>query len=298
MTNSIALAAKYVPFLDGIYKNESKTAMLDSQVRPVNFAGANVVEVFKTSVVGLGTYNRNTGFPAGDVTGTWEALTLSKDRGRAFSIDKMDDEETLGQAFGTLASEFIRTQVAPELDAYRFATYAGWSGIQTTTAAALAASADVLNAIDAASLALDEEQVPSEGRILFITPTLYRKLLGGISRYLANETKAERRLDSLDGIQIVPVPQSRFYTKILLDAGGSSNAGGYSKDTVGGGVNINFILMHPSAVLQVTKLEEPRIFSPDVNQLASSWLFQYRIYHDAFVYANKVKGVYLHKYTS
>lgn len=29
----------------------------------------------------------------------------------------MDNEETLGMAFGTLAGEFIRTRVSPEIDA-------------------------------------------------------------------------------------------------------------------------------------------------------------------------------------
>lgn len=296
MGNSIDLASKFVPILDGIYKAESKTARLDAAVRPVNFAGANVVEVFKTSLVGLGDYDRGTGYKAGDVTGTWEALTLSKDRGRAFSVDKMDDEETLGQAFGTLASEFIRTQVAPELDAYRFATYASWTGIQTTTAADLSTSSAVLAAVDLAAGALDAKEVPSEGRILFIATGLYRLLMGAVSRTLSNEGKFDRTLQMLDDMTIVPVPQARFYTAITLDSGSSSSGGGYTKGS--SAKNINFLLLHPSAVLQVTKLAQPRIFSPEENQTANAWLFQYRIYHDAFVYDNKVDGIYLHKATS
>jgi hypothetical protein len=37
-----------------------------------------------------------------------------------------------------------------------------------------------------------------------------------------------------------------------------------------------------------------KVFDPDVNQAKDAWLFQYRLYHDAFVYDNKVKGIYLH----
>ena len=129
MANSIALAQKFQPILDDVYKATSLTARMDAMTKPVEFAGANVVNVFKTSVVGLGTYSRATGFPGGDVTGTWESLTLAASRGRAFSIDRMDNDETLGMAFGTLAGEFIRTQVAPEVDAYRFSKFASWSGI-------------------------------------------------------------------------------------------------------------------------------------------------------------------------
>ena len=38
----------------------------------------------------------------------------------------------------------------------------------------------------------------------------------------------------------------------------------------------------------------PRIFSPEENQKADAWKFDYRIYHDAFVLPNKLSGVYLH----
>jgi hypothetical protein len=36
------------------------------------------------------------------------------------------------------------------------------------------------------------------------------------------------------------------------------------------------------------------VFSPDENQTTDGWLMQYRLYHDAFVYANKLNGIYLH----
>ena len=162
---AITLASKYQPILDEIYKNASLTASMDAATKPVNFGGANAVNVFKTSMVGLGDYSRSTGYPVGDVAGAWETLTLSKERGRAFSIDRMDDEETLGMAFGTLAGEFIRTKVAPELDAYRFSTYASATGIQEVgTPAALDTGAKVLAAFDVAMGKLDEKEVPAEGR--------------------------------------------------------------------------------------------------------------------------------------
>lgn len=297
MANSIALANKFLPILDEIYKNASLTARMDAMTKPVEFGAANEVKVFKTSMVGMGTYSRATGFPAGDVTATWETMTLAQSRGRAFSIDRMDNEETLGQAFGTLVGEFIRTQVVPEVDAYRFAKYASWSGISTVSEAALTTAAGVLAAFDAAMTTMDGDEVPPEGRILYISTALYSLLKGAISRSLANETGADRRVLMLDGVVVVPVPQTRFYTQVTLDAGSTSSAGGYSK-TASTGRDINFMIIHPSAVLQPVKLNLPKIFSPEENQTADSWLFQYRLYHDAFVYENKVDGVYLHKKNS
>jgi hypothetical protein len=298
MTTSISLASKFLPVLDEIYKAASLTARMDSMTRLVNFGSANVVEVFKTSMVGLGTYSRATGYAAGDVTGAWEAMTLACERGRAFSIDRMDDEETLGQAFGTLVGEFIRTQVVPEVDAYRFSKYASWSGIsEVGTPATLTTAAAVLAAFDVAMAQLDADQVPEEGRILYLTTTHYNLLKGALTRSLANETSADRRLKMLDMVQVVPVPQTRFYKGVTLDAGATSSAGGYAK-TPSTGRDINFMLIHPSAVVQPTKHALPKIFDPDTNQTADAWLFQYRLYHDAFVYANKVDGIYSHISTS
>ena len=291
---SIALAAKYQPILDEVYKNASLTAFMDAKTKPVDFGGASAVNVFKTSMVGLGKYNRASGYPAGDVTGTWETLTLSKERGRAFSIDRMDDEESLGEAFGTLAGEFIRTQVVPELDAYRFSTYASTTGIQeVATPAALDTGAKVLAAFDVAMGKLDEKEVQAEGRKLFISSSCYNLLKGQLTRTLSTETSADRRVFEIDGVEVIPVPQTRFYKGVTLDDGATSAAGGFAK-TADTGRNINFLLLHPSAVLQVTKLDSLKVFSPEVNQTADAWLIQYRIYHDAFVYANKKEGIYSH----
>ena len=59
---------------------------------------------------------------------------MTQDRGRAFIIDSMDNEETIGMSFGKLAGEFIRTKVAPEIDAYTFATLAGTDNILSANA--------------------------------------------------------------------------------------------------------------------------------------------------------------------
>lgn len=292
MTQSIALAQKFQPILDEVYKAASLTARMDAKTKPVNFAGANVVNVFKTNPIGLGTYSRVSGYPAGQVVGAWETLTLATERGRAFVIDRMDNEETLGMAFGSLAGEFIRTEVAPEVDAYRFAKYAGTSNINAATPATLTADT-IIAALDAAKLALDEDEVPREGRLLYISDACLNYLEGKVSRFLANENGVDRRVTRFDGMEVIMVPQTRFYTGVTLDAGNAVDAGGFTK-TPSTGKDINFMIIHPTAVLQVAKHESLKVFTPEENQTSDGWLIQYRIYHDAFVYANKLNGIYLH----
>lgn len=297
MANSIALTQKYLPILDEIYKAESKSAILDTPAANVQFDGTPTVKYFKTSMQGLGDYSRNTGFVAGDVTGTWETHTLRYDRGRGFMVDAMDDEETLGLAFGTLAGEFLRTKVVPEIDAITFATLAGTSNIDTATAADLSGSSDVPALISAAEYSMAENEVPEEGKVLFVSENCYRYLKDKIARYVLNgESGIQTAIETYDGMRLIRVPQSRFYTKVTLLDGSTSGqeAGGYV-GTVSTGYPINFMIVSPDAVTKIAKHVAPRVFAPNVNQAADAWMFQYRIYFDAFVKENKVKGIYLHR---
>jgi hypothetical protein len=295
--NSITLATKFLPILDEIYRREALTARMDAPTKPIDFVDAKTVKIFKIGLVGLGNYDKTNGYPTASMSGTWETMTLAQDRAREFDVDRMDDEESLNQAFGRLVGEFMRTQVIPEIDAYRFATYAGWSGVGAATPAALA-NTTTLAAIDTAMQVMDDAEVPSEGRILFASSTIYMYLKQQITRLIGNkETGVDRTVEMFDRVEIVRVPAARFYTQVTLDAGTNPATGGYTK-TASTGRNINFLLVHPSAVLQATKLAMPKIFSPDENQTADAWKYQHRHYHDAFVYDNKVAGVYVHASTS
>lgn len=295
MANSIALVSKFLALIDMVYKRDSVTAALDALTQTPEYLGANEVKVMKLSMVGLGNYSRTTGYPAGDITAAWETMTLAAERGRAFTLDRMDNEESLGLVLGNLISEWMRGYVAPELDAYRIAKYAtaAIAASNQATPATLSTAADVLAAIDAANLAMSEDEVPEEGRKLFITFTLYELLKGSLTRTWGSDERVSRAVKALEATEVIPTPQTRLYTAITLDAGSSSSAGGYVKN-VSTGKDINFLIVHPSAVLQPVKLNQVKYFSPDVNQTSDGHLWQYRLYHDAFVYENKVNGVYVH----
>lgn len=120
VANSIALATKFLPVLDEIYKRSSLTSVLDTANERVNFIGAQTAKIFKVDVDGLGDYSRNAGFVPGSSDGTWETLTIERDRGRSFTIDTMDNDETLGMAMASTLGEFERTQVVPEVDALTY----------------------------------------------------------------------------------------------------------------------------------------------------------------------------------
>ena len=287
-----------MPILDEVYKASSKTSILDTANERVRFIGSDTVNLYTMSLDGLGNYSRNAGFVTGSVTGGWEPYKLTQDRGRSFMVDVMDNDETMGMAFGTLAGEFIRTQVTPEIDAYRFAKYAGTSGISSGTPADITVgTTDVPSLIQEAETIMGDDEVPEEGRILFISETAYAGLKDKITRYVQNgERGIETAIDYYDGMRVIKVPKGRFNTGITLNDGLSAGEtkGGF---TVPASTSypINFMIIHPSAVVQIAKHVVPRIFSPEVNQSADAWKFDYRIYHDCFVENNKVAGIYLHR---
>jgi len=290
MPNSIALAEKFLPILDGVYKRESLTARLLGANALIQFDGANKVSVFKTSLDGLADYSRNNGFVNGSVTAGWESYTLSKDRGVGLSVDRIDNEETLGMAFGTLAGEFARTKEVPELDAYRFAKMASANGI-TSASASISTGSDMVGAIDTATAVMDDDEVPYEDRILFVNATGYKLLKSGITRYTMNrDDNVNYSIEMYNDMEVVRVPQVRFNTAVTLYDGTTN----FGFAPTAGGYPINFMIVHPSAVLPVVKHEIVKVFSPDENQSADAWKFQIRIYHDMFVLDQKLKGVYCH----
>ena len=285
MGNTIALAKSYVPTLDEVYKLSSLSAVLMSdQGLATPGAKANEICIPKLSMGGLGEYSRTNGYAQGDVTLEYETVQFNFDRGRKFVVDVEDDEESMNVAFGKLGAEFMRTKVAPEVDAFTFAKLAGEAGTKVT--GTLSAGTDVTGAITTANSVMDDAEVPKEGRILFIT-----------SAHL-NAIKALDTIKSREMLanfsQIITVPQGRFYTAITQLDGKSTGeeAGGYAKAT--GGKNINFMIVHPSAVIKFSKRVVGHVIPPELNSDSDGYILKFREYDLGDVFENKTLGVYVH----
>ncbi|HPF55372.1 MAG TPA: hypothetical protein PLV03_02415 [Clostridiales bacterium] len=288
MANSITKFTKYVPLLDEVYKLGSFTSVLDSDPTLAR-AGANANEICipKLALTGLGDYSRNSGYVTGSATLTYQTVQYNYERGVRLNIDAMDNEETGGLLLGKMSSEFVRTKVAPEVDAFRFATYAGTASIgKVSTAAALSTGAEWLAAIRAGNTVMDNAEVPMESRYLFLTATgkgLIDDLDTTVSRAVMGGFAA-----------VVVVPQTRFYTAIDLYDGTTDGetAGGYVKNS--SAHNINFMIIEKSALIQYPKHVVDKVISPEVNQDYDGYSIYYRNYGLADVHDNKVAGIYLH----
>jgi len=291
MANTLALAKKYTTLLDEVYKQASLTADLDGDSSDIR-DGANAEEfvIPKITLQGLANYSKTSGYVSGDITLAWETVKANFDRGRKFNIDAVDNEDTAINLIGKLAAAFEREKVVPEVDAFRFASYAALAGT-SPAGAALSTAADAIAALRVAAVAMDEAEVPETSRILYITPTI-RGLIDD-----QDTTKSKAVLARFS--KIIQVPQSRFYTAITQYDGttGGQEAGSFIKNAATG-LNINFLVIDPKAVLQIQKHKINKLFTPDVNQAADAWLLDYRLVCLSDAYDNKAKGIYLHKSTS
>lgn len=277
---SAALFKAYTPLLDEAYKLASLTSKLDTASELIRYTqGSREVVVPKMTLQGLADYDRASGYVGGEASLTLETLTMNYERGRMFSIDSMDNEETAGVAYGRLAGEFLRSYVVPEIDAVRFATYAALAGTHPSDANISAAGWYAL--VSAAQVAMTEAEVPESDRHLFITATGHADIL--------NKGLTESKVFFDNFASVTVVPQARFYEAVTLAASG---AGGYSRTT--GANNINFLIVHKPAVIQVLKHQDAKIINPQQNQDADAWKFGYRVYGLNDVYDNKAKGIYVH----
>lgn len=197
----------------------------------------------------------------------------------------MDNEESRNNAFGMAGAELMRTKVAPEGDAFTFAQIAGASGISKAAPATFTDAVEFLKALIEGKNKMDEDEVPEEGRILYVTPTL----LNGV---MALDTTKSR--EALASFKVVKkVPQSRFYTAIeLLDGKTAGEEAGHFKKAADG-KDINFMIVHKPAIIKYDKHVASDVIPASANPDADKDISKYRKYGIVDVYGNKAAGIYL-----
>jgi hypothetical protein len=286
MANNIELVEKMLPLIDEVYRNEAKSSVLDvPNVLTQDTGDARTIKVAKISTSGLGDYDRETGFPEGDIDLEWETHTFNNERGRRFTLDRMDNIESFGLIAATMTNRFTRDHVIPEVDAYRFAKIATLGQHQVTGALDKDSAED---ALQEAIVTLEEKGIDASQLLIFATPRTAQKVEKGIDRVVLNGEKGVSRvINTYEDIPIIKVPQNRFYSAITL------GADGYAKSE--GAADVNFIVMDRAASYNFTKLNIAKLFSPDENQRIDKWQWDFRLYHDTFVLDNKKAGIYVHK---
>lgn len=276
------------------YARELTSYDLELSNPGVKFINAQTIKLPNITVSGYKDHNRgNMGFNTGTISNEWEPKKLAHDRDIEFALDPMDiDETNLTVEVANVQNTFETEQAIPERDSYRYSklyaeakTYAANGAVIDNT---VLTTANVLDWFDTQMEKMDDAGVPSEGRILYVTPAT-RKLLKsaeGIDRSLnvnTNTGNIDRRVYSLDDVTIKPVPSSRMKTKYDFTNGCVPAADAKQ---------INIILVHPSCQVTRRKYAYMKLFTPGTDsRTADKYVYQTREYGDTFLIKNKACGI-------
>lgn len=288
-------AETFAPALEQKYAKELASFELFQSNKQVKFIDAQTIKLPSITLSGYKDHTRGSlGFNQGTITNEWEPKKLAHDRSIEFVIDPMDVDETnktvsIGNVQNTLEEE----QTIPEKDSYVFsklyteATSYAANGATISTEALTAEN--ILEQFDSAMEKMDEAGVPGAGRLLYVTPKVNKLLKEAkdIQRVMGvtGEGSVKRSIYDLDDVKIKVVQSARLKSKYNFTEG--CVAAGDAKQ-------INFILVHPTAVIARDKYSYINAFEPgEDSRTADNYLLQSRFYMDAFLVKNRANGIFI-----
>lgn len=288
-------AETFAPALEQKYAKELASFELFQSNKQVKFIDAQTIKLPSITLSGYKDHTRGSlGFNQGTITNDWEPKKLAHDRSIEFVIDPMDVDETnktvsIGNVQNTLEEE----QTIPEKDSYVFsklyteATAYAANGATISTEALTAEN--ILEQFDSAMEKMDEAGVPGAGRLLYVTPKVNKLLKEAkdIQRVMGvtGEGSVKRSIYDLDDVKIKVVQSARLKSKYNFTEGCVS---------AGDAKQINFILVHPTAVIARDKYSYINAFEPgEDSRTADNYLLQSRFYMDAFLVKNRANGIFI-----
>lgn len=239
------------------------------------FTGAVGIKVYSVDSVPVVDYTRsgNTRFgTAVELGDTVQEMIMTQDKAFTFTVDAGNAAEQMNIKH---VSRRLRTNwdevATPMIDKYRMKKWAGGAGLGAVNSTALTEST-LMKAIFEAGASMSNMLVPMNNRTLFIKQSLYvsAKLsnqIMGIEK-LGEKALAKGVVGELDGMKVVPVPDSYF------PAG------------------VEFMVKYKNATVDPMKLKTMRVHKnpPGID----GDLGECRFLHDAFVLANKANGIYVY----
>lgn len=277
--------------LDEVMIEQSTSGWMELNGNLVKYNGGAEVKIPKLEMDGLADYSRTDGFVEGDVSLTYQTKEFTQDRGRKFSIDENEvDESNFILTSSSMMGEFQRTKVAPEIDAYRYSKIAslclelsrskeGYTPETNTVLEQL--YEDIAKVTDI--VGSDTDLV-----ITMSTPALTKLSLADKVSKVLTLTDFKKgglvlKTKSIDNYPIVEVPSARMKTDFVFADGketGQTKGGFTASET---SKDINWIITPRTAPMAVSKTDNMRVFSPEENQSKRAYAFDYRKFHDLWV---------------
>lgn len=254
------------------------------------FVDSKTIHIPSISVSGRKNVNRDAidGTFQRNVDNSFETKTLTFYREWSTSIDPADVLDTnMILTIQNATKVFNEEQKFPEKDAYTISKiYADWVAEGKRADTTELTVDNVLLVFDKLMEAMDEALVPSNGRLLYVTPAVKTLLKQasqiGLSRSVQSGANTINRVvDRLDEIKLITVPS--FLMKTAYDFTTGFKPSDSAKQ-------VNLFLVHPSAILTPNKYAFVGMEAPAAGT-KGDYIYYEKEYADVFILNNRTGAI-------
>lgn len=286
--------------LDVAAVQDLTSGWMDLNADMVKYNGGNEVKLPVMTMDGLADYDRDAGFVKGSVNLKWKTYEMSQDRGRSFSFDENDvDETNFIITAARVAGEFQRQHVVPEIDAYRYSKIAAIAKEKGRLKEGFTPDQDNIltqlytDIAEVADIYGEENIIVTINRKVATILDTNKELSKHIDVGAFEKGNVNLRVKMLDGeFPIIRVSSNRLKTEYNFLTGEDGQETGGFKPTESA-KDINWIISTRKTPIAVNKTDRMRVFDPETNQSARAWLLDFRKFHELWIPDNKIGGIFV-----
>lgn len=296
------IQTKVIPGLYQQYAYLSQTAWMEANANRLgaSYRGGKYLYLTEMIVEGMANYDRQLGYVNGNVTGDKTQFLMTQDRGRRFTIDYIDNDETgFLLSVANVLAEYNRSHVIPEIDCYRISKmYADVLAAAPTHVSAAGISDATITETLVDDIAAIRDVVGPGVPLVIMMSGLVQKFFGrewihNLDYVSLNAGVVTTKVRAIDGDPFIILPSARMKSAYTFYDGISAGqeAGGFI--VAGGALDIKWIITPSDGPVAVMKQDKTRVFDPNTNQQANAWAVDHRIFHDLWMFPNAAKNTFI-----
>lgn len=253
------------------------------------WVNAKTIEIPSISTTGRVDSDRDTIATAQrNYDNAWETKTLTNQRKWSTLVHPMDvDQTNLVTTITNITRVFNDEQKFPEMDAYCVSKiYQDWKALGKVADTTAITTANALAIFDTLMLNMDNDRVPVQGRILYVTNEV-KYILKEAQTIVRNASVQQnngninRIVDRLDEVEVIGVAAPLMMTRYNFDQGWqpAPNAD-----------QINMMLIHPTAVITPVSYTFSQLDEPSAGS-EGKYIYFEESFEDVFILNKKAGAI-------
>jgi hypothetical protein len=290
-TNTINARAKiFSQILDEKVVASLTSGILSANSSRVQFVGGDEVKIPVIKTKGLGNYSRTSGYASSSLEFDYQTKKFRFDRSFRFGIDAMDEDETAGILNTSNAlAVFAKQDEAPEIDSARYSSlYADIARLGGRITQYTPSKDSILTELYDDFGHIQDIVGEQEQLYCFMSGKAYRVLTQSSELNRTMETQeitgqngVTLKVNSLDGVAIIPVPSLRMKTEYAF-----KEAGGFAAKLFAG--EMNWLIVGAGAAIAIEKHNNTKIIQAANSELYDADQLMGRLVHDCWLFEEQV----------